>query len=296
MIYYIAAFLCPMFNSLSCIIDSHLSNKVFKKPATLIFYSNITTFFFALPLIFIFGKPSVPDSSALVAIAIVAFINVFYLFPWYIVLKKIDTSISVAMFAIGKIMLPVFAWIIVGEKLHFVQYLGFGIILLPSIFLNLDIKKMKINIAFWLMLFISVILSLSSVLNKYSVVNTDFVSVLFWVLLISASMSLTLLLVPPARRDIVCGFGKYKKKIRLFLANDVLMCLVGLANLLAMSSLPVLLVKSISSTQSIFTLITGFILWKFFNNKSNEDFSRGKVIKKLVSFVFIIIGIYLVMR
>lgn len=43
----IAAFLCPLFHAVSNIIDAHLSNNVFRKLPTLIFYNCLTNFFAA---------------------------------------------------------------------------------------------------------------------------------------------------------------------------------------------------------------------------------------------------------
>jgi len=295
MIYYAAALLSPVLLSISSIIGSYFTNNLFKKPANVVFFTNITTLIFTLPLIYIIGKPSVPEKPVIFAMSIIALTTIFHLILWYSVLKKADTSISVAMTALGRITLPIFAWIIVGEKLQPIQYIGFGIILLPSIFLNLDIKKMTINVAFWLMLLVSVIISLQTILRKFSVINTDFITSFFWTILLTNLICLTMLFLPSARRDIADDFPVFKKKIPLFILNDWFLTFGGLASLFALSQLPALIVSSVGSTRAIFTLFFGFILLKIFKDKSKEDFSRGSVIKKLLSFAFIILGIYLVL-
>lgn len=66
--------------------------------------------------------------------------------------------------------------------------------------------------------------------------------------------------------------------------------------IIALSQLPVLTIKSINSSQSIFTLLLGFALYKLFGDRFKENLNQKEVLKKLISFVFIMIGIYLVLK
>ena len=94
-----------------------------------------------------FGTPTLPS---LTVIFIVGAIDVFYQIPYYIALRKVDTLITVALFSLGKVSVPILAYFIVGEKLSIMQYVGFGIILLSSFLLNFNRKQLKLNIAFFL--------------------------------------------------------------------------------------------------------------------------------------------------
>ncbi len=292
--YIFLAFLMPFCHALSCIIDSHLSNNIFKKIPSLVFYATISNILI-IPFLFFFGTPTIPSLEILAILFIIALIEVCYQIPYYHALRNIDTSIVVALFSLGKIAVPVLAYFIVNEKLSLTQYFGFGIILLSTFLLNFDIKKLKINIAFFLMLVVSVLLSLSSVLSKYSLQSVDFVTVLFWGSLFATSISLSLLFLPQYRTDIVSSFPQYKKRIKLFLSNEILNQGGTLAGTIALAHLPVLAVKSIGSSQSIFTLLLGFVLYKIFGNRFKENLTRQEVIKKLISFSAIIIGINMVL-
>ena len=150
-------------HSLSCIIDAHFSNSIFNKTTSLIFYATITNIII-IPFLFLFGTPTLPS---LTVIFIVGAIDVFYQIPYYIALRKVDTLITVALFSLGEVSVPILAYFIVGEKLSIMQYVGFGIILLSSFLLNFNRKQLKLNIAFFLMLIMSLALSLASVLEKY---------------------------------------------------------------------------------------------------------------------------------
>ncbi len=292
--YILLAFLTPLLHALSCIVDAHFSNNIFKKVPSLVFYATISNIII-IPFLFFFGTPTIPSLEILAILFIIALIEVCYQIPYYHALRNIDTSIVVALFSLGKISVPVLAYFIVNEKLSLTQYFGFGIILLSTFLLNFDIKKLKINIAFFLMLVVSVLLSLSSVLSKYSLQSFDFVTVLFWGSIFATSISLSLLLLPQYRTDIVSSFPQYKKRIKLFLSNEILNQGGTLAGTIALAHLPVLAVKSIGSSQSIFTLLLGFVLYKIFGNSFKENLTRQEVIKKLISFSAIIIGINMVL-
>lgn len=294
MIYVLIALLAPIFHSISCIFDSHFANNVFKRPATLVFYSSITNILI-IPFILLIGTPSVPSASVFAVISLVAFIDVFYLFPWYAALKRADTSISVALFSLGKIAVPIFAWLIVGEKLHWSQYLGFGIIVASSFVLNFDRKKLKLNAAFYLMFAVSLALSLAGVLNKFSLERESFVTVMFWSTLLSTALSLLFLIPSKMRAETKNEFPTYKKRFRFFILNETLVQAGDLAALVALSHLPVLAAKSISSSQPIFTLVFGFVLYKIFGDRFRENLGRAEIVKKLMFFVFIMIGIAMVL-
>ena len=292
--YVLIAFLTPLLHALSCIVDAHFSNNIFKKVPSLVFYATISNIII-IPFLFLFGTPIIPPLEILAILFIISLIEVCYQIPYYHALRNIDTSIVVALFSLGKITIPVLAYFIVNEKLSLIQYCGFGIILLSTFLLNFDIKKLKINIAFFLMLVVSLLLSLSSVLSKYSLQSVDFVTVLFWGSLFATSISLSLLFLPQYRTDIISSFPQYKKRIKLFLSNEILNQGGTLAGTIALAHLPVLAVKSIGSSQSIFTLLLGFVLYKIFGNSFKENLTRQEVIKKLISFIAIIIGINMVL-
>ncbi len=292
--YVLIAFLTPLLHALSCIVDAHFSNNIFKKIPSLVFYATISNVII-VPFLFFFGTPSIPSLEILAVLFAIALIEVCYQIPYYHALRNIDTSIVVALFSLGGITIPALAYFIVDEKLSLTQYFGFGIILLSTFILNFDIRKLKINAAFFLMLVVSVLLSLSSVLSKYSLQNVDFVTVVFWISIFATSISLSLLLLPQYRIDIISTFPRYKKRIKLFLSNEILNQAGTLAATISLTYLPVLTVKSIGSSQSIFTLSLNFVLYKIFGNRFKENLTRHDVIKKLISFSVIIIGIYMVL-
>ncbi len=288
-VYILIAFMTPILHGLACILDAHFSNNVFRRTSSLIFYASITNAII-VPFLLFLGTPAIPSFHVFLVLGTIAAIDMLYLFPYYTALKRVDTSISVALFSLGKIAIPILAWFIVNERLHFIQYVGFGLILLPSILLNLNLKKLKINSALYLMMFVSLILSLGTVLEKYSLENESFLTVYFWIVIMTTVMAIAMLVIPAFRRDIKSEFVQYKKSVKLFIGQEILSQLGTLAVLIALGHLPVLVQDAIESTQAIFTLILGFVLYKIFGDQFRENLTRQEVFKKMISFIFIIVG------
>ena len=127
----------------------HIFQTVFLiKTTSLIFYATITNIII-IPFLFLFGTPTLPSWPSLTVIFIVAVIDVFYQIPYYIALRKVDTSIMVVLFSLGEVSVPILAYFIVDEKLSLIQYTEFGIIFLSSFLLNFDRKQLKLNVAFF---------------------------------------------------------------------------------------------------------------------------------------------------
>ena len=53
---------------------------------------------------------------------LVSLIDTFYQIPYYYAVKHVDTSIMAALFSIGKIIVPILAYFVVGEHLTSSQY------------------------------------------------------------------------------------------------------------------------------------------------------------------------------
>ena len=58
--FLLAAFGMPIFAAMAVIIESHLSNRTFKHPATMVFYVSISNALF-LPLLLFLGTPTMPS-------------------------------------------------------------------------------------------------------------------------------------------------------------------------------------------------------------------------------------------
>lgn len=286
------AFWGPIFHAGSNILDAHVCGHIFKKTSSFIFYLGLTNIL-VIPFLFFFGVPhwSWPMAPYIIFIS---FIEVFYLLPYFLSLKRMDTSIVAAMFSLGKVFLPVLSFFILSEELNNIQYVGFFIVIFSSIILNLKKSvKLKLDLSFWMMMFVSIILVIFQILSKKVLEHMDWVSFSFYSIILSDFFVLTMLLFPKIRQDIGADFKSFAKNIKLLLFMEVLDRVAGLANIFALSLLPVVIKSAISATQPIFVLLYGVLLFYFFGDKFKEDLSKKEVVKKIICFLLIIAGVVL---
>ncbi|HNY25600.1 MAG TPA: EamA family transporter [Alphaproteobacteria bacterium] len=290
------ALLAPALHAFSTIIDSRLSNYEFKRISTIVFFFSFTSIIL-LPTYLFFGKIPAFDMNMLPYILLCGFINIFYLFPYYNAMKKIDTSIINSMFALGYIFTPIFAYILLKDTLSIGQISGCAIILLFNIILNIEGKtKLKLNIAFFLMLITVSMLSMSSVVEKQALNSFNWVGFAFYSSVMSILISLSFFLFKKNRMDIIENFPNFKKSFHLFFFDELFTFIGNIAGTYALSHLAVIQIKAINSSQPFFVLLYSFLLSVIFNIKLKEKYDKKSIIKKLICFCAIVFGILLVVK
>lgn len=296
MFFVIIAFLSPLFYAIANIVECSLSNKIFKHPATMIFYISILNLAF-VPLLFLFELPTVPTLSAFFCFFVLGVLDAAYLYPYYKALKVIDTSIVAALFSIGQVIIPVMTYFWLGEMLSLIQYAGFFIIIFSSVILSIkDFRIPKLNKAFYYMVLVSLILASYMVFEKYIFENYDpnWVNMVMYPKFFSTFLPFLFLLSKKKRDNIKKSFVHYKEKFVLFAANEFT-CFVGLAtSVYALSGLSPVFTASVSATMPIFLLFISVLLHKKFAIKGYDDLTPKLMVKKTVCFIFIILGVVMV--
>ncbi len=275
------------------IVDAHIAGKVFNRLTTIIFYAGITNWL-SIPFLFFFGKPTAIPVEILPYFILTVLIEIAYMPLYYIALKRMDTSIVAAMFSIGQIVVPILAYFLVDERLGLLQYIGFGIIILFSVLLNVKTtQKFKIDLSFWLMMFVSVIISVQGVFYKKVFEQMDWVNVAFYTAIFFNLFIMLFLFYPSSRKDICVSFNSFLKNWKIFFILEFADRVAALTSLVAVSLLPVMVQKGISASQPIFVLLFGYILYKLFGDKFKENITPKQMVKKFFCFICIIIGILL---
>ncbi len=289
----IIALISSLSYAVTNILDAHVAGKIFKRLPTIIFYGAVTNCL-SIPFLFFFGWPTTIPATILPYFILTIVIEIAYMPLYYIALRRIDTSIVAAMFSMGKIVVPVLAYFLVDERLGLLQYIGFAIVIFFNVILNVNKgQKIKIDLSFWLMLFVSIIISAQGVLYKKIFEQMDWVSVAFYTAILFNFFIALFLLHTTTRRDIVGSFNTFIKNWKVFFLLEVADRAGFLTSLVAVSLLPVMVQKGISASQPIFVLALGYILYKIFGNRFKEDITPKQLIKKFVCFTFIIAGILL---
>jgi len=293
----IVAFISPILHGFANIEDNYLSNKLFKSVWTLTFYSVLFGALF-LPLVFIFSIPALPPLHLLPYFIIIAAIEVLYLFPYYKSLQADDTSIVTSLFSLGRIFVPILAFIFVGEVLRVSQYVGFTVIVVGSAALTLDHPRgtLRFNKAFLYMLVCSTLLAIEAVIYKYLFETVSWSTGFVWTTLISFLFALCFLLIPKLRRDIVRQAGNFGRHIKVFAFEELLTFGGSAAAVYAISLVPVTLVEAVEAFQPLFVLFYAVLFERYAPRIFHEHIDRKSVMKKSLLFIIMVLGIYLVAR
>lgn len=290
------AFCAPLFHAGSNVLDSYVSGSIFKRTSTVVFYLGLTNII-VVPFLFLFGQPDMPNNITIWYFIVLGVIATFYQIPYFMALKRMDTSIVAAMFSLGTIILPFLAYFMVGEELLPVQYVGFFIVISANLALNLKKSAhFKVDLSFWLMLMVSLLLSFDAVLIKQALIHTDWITLIFWEIIFSDIFILCFLIPHRIRESIVKDFPIFRQKIKMLMGMEILDRAAGLCYIFALSMLPVVVDTAIENTQPIFVLIYGVLLYKIFKKTSLEKLNRADITKKMICFAFIIVGVILTIR
>ncbi len=293
--YIFIALLAPFFDAITTIMECALSNKTFKRPTSMIFYISIMDAVF-VPLVFIFGMPSLPSSQCLLIYFILGMFDLLYLYPYYTAMKVIDTSIVAALLSLGQIIITILSFIILNEVLTLHQYIGFAIIVMASIALSIKGGKIpKLSRAFWWMLFSSLAVSCRLILAKYTmVVDENWINTVVYPCIISGSIPFIFLLFPRMRKNIFNNFVSYKNKFKIFALNEFLCFILMCCLIFGLSALSPVASAGISALQPIFVMMICYFLSVLYNFTFKEKITIRTMLKKFFCFVLIILGVILV--
>lgn len=295
MFYLFIALLSPFFDAVAIIIESLLSNNTFKRQTTMIFYVSLMDAFF-VPLVFLFGLPTIPSAECLWIYLILGIFDIVYLYPYYTAMKVIDTSIVAALFSLGQVIVPILSFLLLDEVLNLHQYIGFAIIIMASVALSIKGTRIpKLSRAFWWMVMSSIAVSCRVVLVK-CVMNVDgnWINMVVYPCLVSGVLPFIFLFFKKARKDIARNFPPYLKKFKIFAFNELLCYLGMVCSIYGLSALSPVVSSGISSLQPIYLLATCYFLSTCYSFVLKEKITRQVMMKKLFCFVLIILGVILV--
>ncbi|MCX6780535.1 MAG: EamA family transporter [Candidatus Magasanikbacteria bacterium] len=296
MLWIFIAFIEPILHAAANIFDNYFSNTLFNKISALSFFGAFTNILF-LPLIFLFAHPSLPPLSLIPTLCAIGAIEVAYLYPYLKALQHGDTSVVAALFAVGKIFVPIFAYLIVHEKLQPVQYVGFFIIILASGLLSFDRKQaFKFNHSFYYMIICSLLLSIEAVLYKYAFTDVSWATGFIWPTFISFIIVFLLLIIPRYRRDVVAHIPVFKNNFKLFALEELITFGGSIGATYSISQISVTMQNSISSFQPAFVLLYAVLLKRLFPKIFKEQIDQRAIIIKIFLFIIMLLGVILIVK
>lgn len=247
-----SALISPALHAWANTIDNLFSERYQNQVTFLIAISKLFQLLLILPL-YIWLQPSLSVPGPLVWLLVAgAVIDFVYVYPYFWALAHTDTSVVAALFSIGKIILPVLTWLLLGEQLNPLQYAGFFLIILAGLMLTFDWRKFHLNRAALYMLLSSLLLSIGAIMEKYVLMQgVAWESVTMLTMLIECGIGMALLLARPRLSWMLWRVASARTK-GLF-AGEAMLSMIGNAgSVFAMSLLPLSILKAISSTQHLF--------------------------------------------
>lgn len=290
------AFLSPALYGVSQILDNFLTNRLFKNPWSLVLCASLLNIFF-VPIIFFIETPVISSLKSLPIFIALGFIQFAYLYPYYRGLQSDDTSVNAALFGLGRIFVPILAFLIVGEVLTLNQYFGVFLIIFSSVFLSLQKNKTKFTFSksFWYIGLASFMLSFEGVLVKLLFnQGINFSTVICGEMVMATFFSLPLFFFKKVRREVVVPWSSIKIFGLILLVEELLTFLAFSSEIYAINRAPVTLVKSVVMFIPFFVLFYGRLLKNRFPKFFNEKIGNSAMFKKVALFCIMIIGIYLI--
>lgn len=275
-------------------IDNFFTNRTFRTIGALSFFSILFGALF-LPLIALVERPGIPPLQLWPVIVLIGLIEFAYLYPYYRSLQSADTSIVTALFSLGKVFVPLFAFLLVGEVLSMQQYVGFGIIVLSSVFLSLERgSRWSVNRSLYLMLVVGLILALQSGLYKYAFTVSEWSTVVVWSMLVNICCGPLLLLSRGIRADIKQQMKTFRRSLHLFALEEFMTFVASAASTYVIALVPVTVEKAVGSTQAFFVMLYAVLLRRWFPNVFRERTDARSLAIKGALFALMIVGLVLV--
>lgn len=288
------ALLNPILHAWSNVIDTYLTNRLVRNVWSLGFFTGIFAVIF-LPVVVLIQRPDMPPFHLLPYFFLIGAIEVFYLFPYYKSLQKEDTSVVAALFSLGKFFVPLFSFFAVGEVLRLSQYIGFFIIVMASMLLSLNKReKIRLNKAFFYMLFSGFLLAIEAVVYKYVLESVSWSTAVVSTSFFSGLIALSFLLISHVRRTLLEQVRQLKDVVGLFTLNELIAFAGNIVSPYVVSLVPVTVAKSVEGFQPFFVLLYAIIFRRWLPGVFQEVVNWRVVLKKTALFACMIIGVVLV--
>ncbi len=300
MFWLIYAFCGPILWALSIHIDKYLVERYFKhgSVAVLMVFTAIIGAL-ALPFIWLFQRHVV--SLDLQSMAVIAFSGILYMGAIYFYLQALQTeeaSTVAPFFQAAGIFGLILGYLVLGEKLSFLQIIGVLLIIAGSFLLSLQFgqgaSRVKTHLVV-LMLTCALAIALSSLIFKFFAVRDEFWTTTFWNFGGQALFGVILMLVAANRRQFA---EMMRANTNAVLSVNGMNELINLGGNIGMRYTllfaPLGIVQAISSTTPFFVLFFGVILSLFFPSLGREEISFAGLMQKFIAIILVVAGVLLV--
>lgn len=287
----------PLLWAVVNLIDDNLVNHVYKGADLA---AVVSGFFGLLPAAYVFFRVSGDISLEfhLVVLSLTAgFLTALFYYFYFRALEREDPSVVVALFSLTPALIPILAYVFVGERLSVGALIGFSIVVICAVlYAATDIRKFKFSRALVPAIIAALIIDAVAIINKYIYNQADFYVSYFY-------FSIGLFLGGLYFFYVVLFLGYRFNPRDLIRKNSVallgLLMLVELIGVLAeyfknlaISQGPVSLISALENLQVVYILIISLALFPFFPKYFSEAKARYMGLKFVLAGLMIG-GVYL---
>lgn len=277
--------------------EKFLVDKKIKEPLILTVSSGPIYLILGL-IIYFFVRIQILTPVQFFALVAAGIFLILYLVPYYIALKKEETSRLIPLFQFVPVFTLIFSYLFLNEHLKIIQLAGFVLIFTGAILVSLqkiESEIFSLKKPFWLMLLSSLLYTAVPILFKFAVNSVDFWTAFFYQSIGAFIGSVILFFYPPYNKEIIRGL----KKITFFPVSLLfLLHGVGFLGEICLSyayfAAPVALVTVVAGTQPLFVLLLGIALSVWFPRIVEEDIKKSTLFLKLIAMGIIFAGLYVI--
>lgn len=294
---YLIALIPPFLDSTAVYLDKFLLSKYNINPTIITLYSGFFALLTGIIVLIFTGVSSVDIKSALIILTS-GFFGIFYLFAYFKALTYDEGSRVGSLFQLIPVVVLIFSFILLGEKLHFKQYIGSVLIIVSGFLLSLqknDLGVFKINKAFWFMILSSFFSALVYVFFKLGVKQLG-----FWEALpyegFGSGLATVCILGYKNNFELLIKTRKiFRKKILIYMTIVELIARISRYILFfALTIISASIASVLMGFQPFFLLILGIILSVWFPHLIEEEITKKTIRLKMLAGIGIFAGLYLI--
>ena len=289
------ALLSPAFWALNSVVNTFLVTKKFQNYFSIVAYLNFLDLIFA-GAVWVLTPISLEFPYVLVAVGIgLSMLLAFWFYNKALMVEEV--SRITPLFQMIPIFVVFLSVVFLEEILTAQKYLGIALIVLTSLLISYrkTYNGNALSSAFKLMVPFSVIIAVTTVLNKYLLAYIDYWSVFFWTMIGSAVGVLCMFVFPKPRSQFTKAVSHLG--LRTFftsLFGETTYMLGTIFSLIATSIGYVSLVSALSSLQNFFVFVFMVFLSLFVPNVLKEEISRNVLAIKIAAIALMFVGTWLI--
>jgi drug/metabolite transporter (DMT)-like permease len=278
----------------SNVVESHYYHKIFKNGYTQCFISSLY-WFLILPVLFLFRHPEFPPLDLWPWIILAGVAYAISLVSFYECYGQADTSSVVVISTLGRIFVPIMAFLFYGETLSFYGYIGFGIVLLGSLILSYKQSSKKIEWRPVMLMMISGFgFSIYTTASKHVMASMpSWFDGWFYVVLVGYLTAFCQIFVPRLRPMLLSAL-RHWPRYGLKYSSYAFLCLASMSTYsFALSQTKASHVIMAAQFQPFFTLALSYFFSRFGWFYGKESFTFSAVQQKAFAFVIMSLGLML---